>query len=103
MSNSEIIKGEEFRSVDSRILNNNNNKRKSEKLLDTNRKETVSSQFSDNTEDKTEIKHSLPPPGLPEKAVYSQDKYLSKIKKKWKGNQKGSGANEWIQKWTKKI
>ena len=47
-SNSEILKGEEFRSVDSRILNNNNNnnKRKSEKLLDNNRKETVSSEFS---------------------------------------------------------
>ena len=86
-SNSEILKGEEFRSVDSRILNNNNNKRKSEKLLDNNRKETVSSQFSDNTKDKTEIKHPLPPPGLPKKAVYSQDNYFSKIKK-WKGNPK---------------
>ena len=101
-SNSEILKGEKFRSVDSRILNNNN-KRKSEKLLDNNRKETVSSQFSDNTKDKTEIKHPLPPPGLPEKAVYSQDNYLSKIKKNGREIQKGSGANEWIQKWTEKI
>ena len=106
-SNSEILKGEEFRSVDSRILNNNNNnnnKRKSEKLLDNNRKETVSSEFSDNTKDKAEINHPLPPPGLPEKAVYNQDNYLSKIKEKnGREIQKGGGANEWIQKWTKKI
>ena len=101
-SNSEILKGEKFRSVDSRILNNNN-KRKAEKLLDNNQKEIVSSQFSDNTKEKTEIKHPLPPPGLPEKAVYSQDNYLSKIKKNGREIQKGSGANEWIQKWTKKI
>ena len=100
-SNSEILKGEEFRRVDSRILNNN--KRKSEKLLDNNRKETESSQFSDNTKDKAEIKHPLPPPGLPKKAVYNQDNYFSKIKKNGREIQKGSGANEWIQKWTKKI
>ena len=78
-SNSEILKGEEFRSEESRILNNN--KRKSEKLLNNSRKETVSSEFSDNAKDKSEIKHPLPPPGLPEKTVYSQDNYLSKIKK----------------------
>ena len=102
-SKSEKNKGEEFRSVDSRILNNNNNKRKSEKLLDNNRKETVSSQFSDKTQDKAEIKHPLPPPCLPEEAVYSQDNYLSKIKKNGREIQKGSGANEWIKKWTKKF
>ena len=87
-SKSEKYKGEEFRSVDSRILNNNN-KRKSEKLLDNNRKETLSRQFSDKTQDKAEIKHPFPPPGLPEEAVYSQDNYLSKIKKMEGKSKKG--------------
>ena len=102
-SKSEKYKGEEFRSEDSRILNNNNNKRTSEKLLDNNRKEPVSRHFSDKTQDKAEIKHPLPPPGLPEEAVYSQDNYLSKIKKNGREIQKGGGVNEWIQKWTKKF
>ena len=81
----------------SRILNNNN-KRTSEKLLDNNRKETVSRQFSDKTQDKAEIKPPLPPPGLPEEAVYSQDYYLSKIKRKMKGkSKKGVGQMNGFQ------
>ena len=101
-SKSEKNKGKEF--VDSKIINNNNIN--SENFLHNTRKETVISQASDKAQDKAEFTHPLPPPGLPEAGVYTQENYFSKIiikKKKWKEIQKGSGTNEWIKKSTKKF
>ena len=88
-SNSEIIKAEEFRSVDSKILNyNNNNKRKSEKLLGNNRKETVSSQFSDNTKRQDRNKTFPPSTRSSRKSSLQSRQVPLKNKIKWKGNPK---------------
>ena len=85
----------------SRIINNNNLDKKSENLLENNQKESVSTQSSVKTQNKAELKHPLPPSGLPTGVDYSQDNYLSKIRKNERKIQTGSGENEWIQKWTK--
>ena len=96
-------KREKFESVHSRILNNNNLDKKSDKLLDSKGKESVSTEFSEKTQNKAELRHPLPPPGLPGVVEYSKDNYLSKIRKNERKIQKGSGDNEWIQKWTKNF
>ena len=96
-------KREKFESVHSRILNNNNLDKKSDKFLDSKGKESVSTEFSEKTQKKAEVPHPLPPPGLPAAVEYSKDNYLSKIRKNERKIQKGSGGNEWIQKWTKNF
>ena len=58
-------KREKFESVHSRILNNNNLDKKSDKLFDSKGKESVSTEFSEKTQNKAELRHPLPPPGLP--------------------------------------
>ena len=88
-NNSEKSKREKFESVHSRIINNNNLDKKSDNLLDNNRKESVSTEFSVKTQNKAEVRHPLPPPGLPTAVNYSKDNYLSKIRKNERKIQKG--------------
>ena len=94
-------KREKFESIHSRILNNNNLDKKSDKLLDNEGKESVGTEFSEKTQNKAEVRHPVPQPGLPTAVEYSKDNYLSKIRKNERKIQKGSGVNEWIKKWTK--
>ena len=85
-------KGEKFGSVHSRIINNNNNNldKKSKTLLDNNRKETISTQSSVETQNKAGVTHPLPPPGLPAEVDYSKDSNLSKIRKMEEKSKKGT-------------
>ena len=92
-NNSKKSKGEKFGSVHSRIINNNNLDKKSENLLDNNRKESASTHSSVRTQNKAELTHPLPPPGLPTAVDYSKNNYLSKSRKKGKENPK----REWSQ------
>ena len=62
-NNSEKSKREKFESVHSRIINNNNLDKKSDNLLDNNRKKIC--KFSVKTQNKAEVRHPLPPPELP--------------------------------------
>ena len=99
----EKSKGEKFGSVHSRIINNNKLHKQSENLLDNNLKEFLSTHSSVRSQNKAALTHPLPPPGLPAEVNYSKDNYLSKSRKNGRKIQKGSGANEWIQKWTKNF
>ena len=56
------------------------------------------------SESREEIRHPLPPPGLPAEGIYTSNAtYLSKIGKKERKNQGGRGSDEWIKKWNKKF
>ena len=90
-------------SEDRRTINNNKLDKKSEDLLDSNPKESLSTQTSVRPQNKAAVKHPHPPPGLPAEVVYSKDSILSKITKNGRKIQKGSGGNEWIQKWDRNL